>query len=847
MKKRGLAFLLVFCLIMSLMLNVNGSRLMNIKAATGSDVSEKVSNIKVSIKSMDGNTYYVKDNVSTGEAMYNGTHYIFNIAWAMSEDVFRGKVSAGDYFYIDLDGDSFIFESTTLDNDLIYQDEVIGKWGITSDNKIYCEFTENAEDSISVSGTFEAEGELDSDNRDSATIKIGGSDIDVVVNPTNLPELEVGGSAVSKYGTNYLGQDTVIWHILVNYALATQYYVNGTDTVVEGVKVIDNLPTEDNDLIMDSSSIVINTPINLPTKNSSGEYVLSSVNATNVDLTSLFEVVDQEDSEEKNEWLERLNTKAENAPEDPFFGFSSDGKTAIIYAGKLPGSLVYADDSTFNTILSSITTTLSDDEKAALKKIYGETINGKTVYRARGLDITLGSKPESGEFQYEDYVNDVTIEATNPSVSDTITADKVKINKISGDIVVSKPKTATLTKTDYNTGKSIKGAKFKLQVKKDGVWTDYDGTELVTDSDGKIEVNELGSGTYRFYETEAATGYDIDSYTAKEFEISDTDTEGKDLTATNKVKNIDISVTKVWDDESDKDKVRPDSITVKLMNGSTVVKTATLTKKDNASSSDSNKWTYKFEDLPVYDINNKAIKYTVVEDEVTGYTSSVSKYTITNTHEVETETETESSTDPTTESTDPTTESTDPTTESTDPTTESTDPTTESTDPTTESTDPTTESTDPSTESTEITTEPTTDPTTEPVTDPTTESTDPSTESTEITTEPVTDPTTEEDTTTPTTTPTTKASDETTSEETTEETTASDTTTEEITTTTSVTTTTAATTTTASGSTTTAKKVASSGENTAVNTGDSNTFVWIALMLASVLGVTACSRKRENE
>ncbi|MCD8087779.1 MAG: Cna B-type domain-containing protein, partial [Oscillospiraceae bacterium] len=96
---------------------------------------------------------------------------------------------------------------------------------------------------------------------------------------------------------------------------------------------------------------------------------------------------------------------------------------------------------------------------------------------------------------------------------------------------------------------------------------------------------------------------------------------------------VDVTVTKDWDDAENQDGIRPESITVVLVeNGETTDTTVTLSEENN--------WTASFEDLPQY-ANSKEIEYTIQEVAVTGYTTEITGsaadgYTITNTHEPET-------------------------------------------------------------------------------------------------------------------------------------------------------------------------------------------------------------------
>ncbi len=86
--------------------------------------------------------------------------------------------------------------------------------------------------------------------------------------------------------------------------------------------------------------------------------------------------------------------------------------------------------------------------------------------------------------------------------------------------------------------------------------------------------------------------------------------------------NTTVTVVKVWEDNNDQDAVRPDSVTVKLLNGETVVQTAVISGDE---------WTYTFTGLPKYS-NGQEIVYTVEEVVPTGYISNIDGTTIVNTH-----------------------------------------------------------------------------------------------------------------------------------------------------------------------------------------------------------------------
>lgn len=77
------------------------------------------------------------------------------------------------------------------------------------------------------------------------------------------------------------------------------------------------------------------------------------------------------------------------------------------------------------------------------------------------------------------------------------------------------------------------------------------------------------------------------------------------------VKTITVTVT--WNDENNKDNIRPDKVTVKLTDGTTVVSTKEV-KNDS--------WKHIFEDIPVFNGSDK-VSYTITQDAVNGYTTEI--------------------------------------------------------------------------------------------------------------------------------------------------------------------------------------------------------------------------------
>ena len=103
--------------------------------------------------------------------------------------------------------------------------------------------------------------------------------------------------------------------------------------------------------------------------------------------------------------------------------------------------------------------------------------------------------------------------------------------------------------------------------------------------------------------------------------------EGQTITNSHTPEQVKVSGQKVWDDADDQDGKRPTFITVKVMDGSTIVDTLEVTA--------ANGWKFESKDLPKYR-NGQEIAYTLKEDAVAQYETKIDKFTITNSYTPET-------------------------------------------------------------------------------------------------------------------------------------------------------------------------------------------------------------------
>ncbi|EGS36324.1 putative collagen adhesin [Limosilactobacillus oris F0423] len=144
---------------------------------------------------------------------------------------------------------------------------------------------------------------------------------------------------------------------------------------------------------------------------------------------------------------------------------------------------------------------------------------------------------------------------------------------------------------------------------------------ITTGPDGKGTIYGLLKDDYIIRETSAPSGYTL----AKDVIVSadSFDSKGATATITDKKAVTTVSGTKTWKDNDDQDGKRPDSIKVNLLANGKVVQSKTVKASDN--------WKYSFTNLPEFE-NGKKISYTVTENVVAGYTSTIDGYNITNNH-----------------------------------------------------------------------------------------------------------------------------------------------------------------------------------------------------------------------
>ena len=155
-----------------------------------------------------------------------------------------------------------------------------------------------------------------------------------------------------------------------------------------------------------------------------------------------------------------------------------------------------------------------------------------------------------------------------------------------------------------------------------------------------MEVTEENNWTYEFTnQVVYANGVEIE-YTVEEITVDGytTAVEGFNITNHHTPETVSYTVAKVWKDQNNNDRIRPEEITVRLLADGKEIDVQVIGEETE--------WTYSFNNLPKYRDGGVAIKYEIIEDEVKGYTTSIEQTVsetdinitnviITNTHENE--------------------------------------------------------------------------------------------------------------------------------------------------------------------------------------------------------------------
>ena len=251
---------------------------------------------------------------------------------------------------------------------------------------------------------------------------------------------------------------------------------------------------------------------------------------------------------------------------------------------------------------------LDENQKVVQSKDVTPDASGKWKYTFENVDeynVKTGKK-----MNYtitEEAVEGYTTEVKGYDIKNSYTPKKtsIQVTKSWNDAEDQDGKRPTsVTITLYADGQKTDQT---LVLNKENNWTGSFSNLDVYKAGKKIE--------YTIKETTVENGYA--SSTAGSVE------QGFTVTNSRTPEKTSVKGTKTWDDANDQDGKRPKEITIKLLKNGQEFKTQKVTAADG--------WKWSFDNLDKYE-NKQEITYTVVEEQVEGYTTKVNGYDITNSY-----------------------------------------------------------------------------------------------------------------------------------------------------------------------------------------------------------------------
>lgn len=220
-----------------------------------------------------------------------------------------------------------------------------------------------------------------------------------------------------------------------------------------------------------------------------------------------------------------------------------------------------------------------------------------------------------------------TVQEIQAPTGYVLSEEPIKISKddfgndlaISRDLVNQKEKTSVSGQKTWNDNDNQDGkrpSKITVNLLANGVKV----------ASKEVKPDATGTWAYHFDNLDVVDDAgNVIAYTVSEEPVEgyETTIEGTNITNTRTPEVTEVAVKKIWDDADNKEGLRPEKITVRLLADSQEVAVKEITATDN--------WQASFTDLPVYK-EGKKIAYTITEDPVAAYTSDIDGFTVTNRH-----------------------------------------------------------------------------------------------------------------------------------------------------------------------------------------------------------------------
>ena len=353
-----------------------------------------------------------------------------------------------------------------------------------------------------------------------------------------------------------------------------------------------------------------------------------------------------------------------NVTKNYFPVVGADGRSLTVHIGDLApeqGMTIRYD--VYLDKVPAINTSYKNNATMTAKEIKEQNKVADVLYQffdghfnGEKYSFTIHKKGENGQ-ALAGAVFAVTADDTGEQVG-TITTDENGVGTITGLIkqaytvqeiqaptgYVLSEEPIKISKDDFGNdlaiSRDVVNQKEKTSISGQKTWNDNDNQDGKRPS--KITVNLLANGlkvaskevkpdatgnwAYRFDNLDVVDDAgNVIAYTVSEEPVAgyETTVEGTNI-SNNRIPDMtEVAVKKVWDDKENKDGLRPEKITVRLLADGQEVAVKEITATDN--------WQASFTDLPVYK-DGKKIVYTITEDPVAGYTSKIDGFTVTNRH-----------------------------------------------------------------------------------------------------------------------------------------------------------------------------------------------------------------------
>ena len=220
-----------------------------------------------------------------------------------------------------------------------------------------------------------------------------------------------------------------------------------------------------------------------------------------------------------------------------------------------------------------------------------------------------------------------TVQEIQAPTGYVLSEEPIKISKddfgndlaISRDLVNQKEKTSVSGQKTWNDNDNQDGkrpSKITVNLLANGVKV----------ASKEVKPDAAGTWTYHFDNLDVVDDAgNVIAYTVSEEPVEgyETTIEGTNITNARTPEVTGVAVKKIWDDADNKEGLRPEKITVRLLADGQEVAVKEITATDN--------WQASFTDLPVYK-EGKKITYAITEDPVAGYITNIDGFTVTNRH-----------------------------------------------------------------------------------------------------------------------------------------------------------------------------------------------------------------------